>query len=65
MTTDFIVAKKLLKTLENFQSDIKAVLKWFGSNQVKANLGKFKYMLLGKHKPLKIEFEGFKLESAK
>ena len=27
--------------------------------------GKFQYMLLGKHKPLKIEIEGFKLESGK
>ena len=26
---------------------------------------KFQYMLLGKHKPLKIEIEGFQLESAK
>ena len=30
-----------------------------------ANPGKFQYMLLGKHKPLKIEIEGFQLESAK
>ena len=30
-----------------------------------ANPGKFQYMLLGKHKPLKTEIEGFQLESAK
>ena len=30
-----------------------------------ANPGKFQYMLLGKHKPLKLEIEGFQLESAK
>ena len=29
------------------------------------NFGKFQYMLLGKHKSLKIEIEGFQLESAK
>ena len=29
------------------------------------NPGKFQYMLLGKHKALKIEIEGFQLESAK
>ena len=28
------------------------------------NLGNFQYMLLGKHKPLKIEIEGFQLQSA-
>ena len=32
---------------------------------LKSNPGKFQYMLLGKHKPLKIEIEGFQLESAK
>ena len=30
-----------------------------------ANLGKFQYMLLDKHKPLKIKIEGFQLESVK
>ena len=41
------------------------MLKWFRNNQMMANPGKFQYMLLGKHKPLKIEIEGFQLESAK
>ena len=30
-----------------------------------ATPGKFQYLLLGKPKPLKIEIEGFQLESAK
>ena len=30
-----------------------------------ANPGKFQYMLLGKHNHLKIEIEGFQVESAK
>ena len=41
------------------------MLKWFRNNQMMANSGKFQYTLLGKHKPLKIEIEGFQLESAK
>ena len=32
---------------------------------MKANPRKFQYMLLGKHKPLKIEIEGFPLEPAR
>ena len=66
MTADFIVAEKLLKNvIENFQSDPKAVLDWVGSNQRIANPGKFQYMLLGKHKSLKIEIKGIKLGTAK
>ena len=66
MTTDFIVAEKLLKNvIENFQSDPKAVLDWVGSNQMIANPGKFQYMLLGKYKSLKIEIKGIKLGTAK
>ena len=51
--------------IKNLQLDLKIVLKWFRNNQMMANPGKFQYMLLGKHKPLKIEIEGFQLESAK
>ena len=51
--------------IKNLESDLKIVLKWFGKNQIMANPGKFQCMLLGKHKPLKIEIEGFQLESAK
>ena len=41
------------------------MLEWFGSNQMMANSEKFQCMLLGMHKPLKIEIERYKLESAK
>ena len=41
------------------------MLKWFRNNQIMANPRKYQYMLLGKHKALKIEIEGFRLESAK
>ena len=51
--------------VKNLQSDLKIVLKWFKNNQIMANPGKFQYMLLGKQKPLKIEIEGFQLESTK
>ena len=51
--------------VKNLQSDLKIVLKWFRNNQMMVNFGKFQYMLLGKHKSLKIEIEGFQLESAK
>ena len=51
--------------IKKLKSDLKIVLKWFRNNQMMANSGKFQYMLLGKHKPLKIEIEGFQLESAK
>ena len=57
------------ETTENFteilQSDLKVVFKWFGYSQIMANPGKFQYMLFVKHKPLKIDIEGMKLESAK
>ena len=41
------------------------MLEWFGSNQMMANSERFQCMLLGMHKPLKIEIERYKLESAK
>ena len=37
----------------------------FKNNQMMANPGTFQHMLLGKYKRLKIEIEGFQLESAK
>ena len=40
-------------TTENLQSDLKVALKWFGNNQMKANRGKFQYIILGKYKTLK------------
>ena len=51
--------------INNIQSDLKIVLKWFRNNQMMPNPRKFQYILLGKHKLLKIEIEGFQLESAK
>ena len=51
--------------IKNLESDLKIVLKWFRKNQIMANPEKFQFMLLGKHKSLKIEIEGFQLESAK
>ena len=58
-----------IETTENaikyLQSDLKIVLNWFRNNHMMANLGEFQYMLLGKHKPLKIEIEGFQPESPK
>ena len=51
--------------IKDLESDLKIVLKWFGKNHIMTNPGKFQCMLLGKHKPLKIEIEGFQLESAK
>ena len=51
--------------IKNLESDLKIVLKWFRKNRIMANPGKFQCMLLGKHKSLKIEMEGFQLESAK
>ena len=51
--------------IKNLQSYLKIVLKRFRNNQMIANSGKFQYMLLGKHKPFKIEIEGFQLESNK
>ena len=63
MTTHFFVAEKLLKNVtENLQSDLEVLLKWFGNNRMMVNPGKFQYMLLGKHKSLKIEIGGLKLE---
>ena len=41
------------------------MFKWFRNNQMMTNPDKFQYMWLGKHKPLKIEIEGFQLQSAK
>ena len=45
--------------------ELKDILESFGTNQMMANPGKFQYLLLGKNKPLKMEIEEIKLESAK
>lgn len=46
------------------QLDQNVVLDWFGNNQIMVNPGKFEYKYFGKHRPLKIETDEFKLESA-
>ena len=35
--------------IENLQSDLKIVLKWLKNNQMRANLGKFLFMILSKN----------------
>ena len=55
----------LLTNLRSIVCNLKVVLKWFGNNKVMANPGKFQYMLLTKHKPLKIEVQKFKVKSPK
>ena len=39
--------KDLLKMKENFMCSMKTILKWFSLNSLKANLGKFQFMILG------------------
>ena len=63
--TLYYCGKTTENVIKNLQSDLKFVLKWFRSNQMVANPGKFPYILLGKHKPLKIAIEGFQLAAAK
>ena len=48
--------------VKHLQSHLKIVLKWFRNNQMMASPGKFQYMLLGKHKPIKTEIEVFQLK---
>ena len=48
--------------IQNLQLHLKIVLTWFRNNEMMANLGKFQYMLFGKHKTLKIKIEEFQLE---
>ena len=62
--TLYYCGKTTENVIKNLQSDLKFVLKWFRNNQMVANPGKFPYILLGKHKPLKIAIEGFQLASA-
>ena len=63
--TLYYCGKTTENVIKNLQSDLKIVLKWFRNNQMMPNPRKFQYILLGKHKLLKIEIEGFQLESAK
>ena len=64
-STLYYCGETTANVIKNLQLDVKIVLKWFRNNQMMANPDKFQYMLLCKHKPLKIEIDGFQLESAK
>ena len=44
--TRYSCAKSVNDVLENLQSDLKIALKWFQDNQMMANPGKFKFMIL-------------------
>ena len=39
---------ELSSILENLKHDMKIILKWFRINSLKANHGKFQFMILGK-----------------
>ena len=39
---------KLSSILENLKRDMKVISKWFRINSLKANSGKFQFMILGK-----------------
>ena len=66
MTTQFIICGESTENvIKNLQSDLKTALSALGTIKWRQILGKFHYMLLGKHKPLKIEISEFQQESAK
>ena len=47
--TIYSCAKSVNDVIENLQSDLKVVLKWFQDNQMMANPGKFQFMILSKN----------------
>ena len=47
--TIYSCAKSVNDVIENLQSDLKIVLKWFKDNQMMANPGKFQFMILSKN----------------
>ena len=47
--TIYSCAKSVNDVIENLQSDLKIVLKWFKSNQMMANPGMFQFMILSKN----------------
>ena len=65
ITTVYYCGETTENVIKNLQPDLKIVLKWFRNSQMMANPGTFQCMLLGKHKPLKIEIGGSQLESTK
>ena len=44
---------ELSSILENLKHDTKTILKWFRINSLKANPGKFQFMILGKNNVIK------------
>ena len=65
MTTHFIIVEKLLKMLKKITTRSKNRVKVVQEQSNDGKSAKFQYVLLVKHKPLKIEIEGFQLQSAK
>ena len=47
--TIYSCAKSVNDVIENLQSDLKIALKWFKDNQMMANPGKFKFMILSRN----------------
>ena len=47
--TIYSCAKSVNDVIENLQSDLKIVLKWFKDNQMMANPGKFQFVILNKN----------------
>ena len=47
--TIYSCAKSVNDVIENLQSDLRIVLKWFKDNQMIANPGKFQFMILSKN----------------
>ena len=41
--------KSVNDVIENLESDLKIASKWFKGNQIKANPGKFQFMILSKN----------------
>ena len=51
MTTPYISSnKELERVLRNLETDLNNVLVWFNINYLKANQGKFQFMVLGTKK---------------
>ena len=48
---------KLSSILENLKHDTKIILKWFRINSLKANPGKFQFMILGKKQCNKVKLK--------
>ena len=53
--THYSSGVELSSTLENLKHDTKTILKWFRINSLKANPGKFQFMILGKKQCNKVK----------